>query len=259
MRGAKNIPAFIAPFWQRVAYGRILSSYRANAAVRSPPLAISPARTVADEEGLDALSLRAVASKVGAPVMSLYRHVRSKEDLLRSMTDAALSREVLPEPPPRGWRAQLETSARAEWRVFRRHPWLARVVNVTRPEPLPSAIAFADWVFRALDETGLDARAKMRAHVLMHSYVQGLAVNVEAEAEAAGATGTSEDEWMRERAEAFATMAASGRYPYVGRVVGALGDFVLDFDDLFESGLRAMLDGFEKAMASSAKEDSARR
>jgi AcrR family transcriptional regulator len=204
---------------------------------------------VADEEGLDALSLRAVASKVGAPVMSLYRHVRSKDDLLRLMTDAALAREPLPATPPKGWRAQLEVAARAEWCVFRQHPWLARVVNLTRPEPLPSAISFADWVFRALEETKLSAGEKMRMHVLLHSYVQGLAVNVEAEANAAGETGMSNEEWMHERGEAFSRMAASGKYPAFARVVGELGDFEIEFESLFEHGLKAMLDGFDKCLA----------
>jgi len=204
---------------------------------------------VADEEGLDALSLRAVASKVGAPVMSLYRHVRSKDDLVRLMTDAALAREPLPAAPPKGWRAQLEVAARVEWCVFRQHPWLARVVNLTRPEPLPSAISFADWVFRALEETKLSAGEKMRMHVLLHSYVQGLAVNVEAEANAAGETGMSNEEWMHERGEAFARMAASGKYPAFARVVGELGDFEIEFESLFEHGLKAMLDGFDKCLA----------
>jgi DNA-binding transcriptional regulator YhcF (GntR family) len=203
---------------------------------------------VADEEGLDALSLRAVASKVGAPVMSLYRHVRSKDDLLRLMTDAALAREPLPAAPPKGWRAQLEVAARAEWCVFRQHPWLARVVNLTRPEPLPSAISFADWVFRALEETRLSAGEKMRMHVLLHSYVQGLAVNVEAEANAAGETGMSNEEWMHQRGEAFSRMAASGKYPAFARVVGELGDFEIEFESLFEHGLKTMLDGFEKGL-----------
>jgi DNA-binding transcriptional regulator YhcF (GntR family) len=213
---------------------------------------VEAAIRVADEEGLNALSLRAVASKVGAPVMSLYRHARSKDELLRFMTDAALAREPLPATPPKGWRAQLEVAARAEWRVFRQHPWLARVMNVTRPEPLPNAIAFADWVFRALEETKLDAGEKMRVHVILHSYVQGLAVNVEAEANAVGETGMSDEEWMRERGEAFARMAASGKYPAFARVVGDLGDFDLEFDALFERGLKAMLDGFESAFASEA-------
>jgi hypothetical protein len=85
-------------------------------------------------------------------------------------------------------------------------------------------------------------------HVLLHSYVQGLAVNVEAEANAAGETGMSNEEWMHQRGEAFSRMAASGKYPAFARVVGELGDFEIEFESLFEHGLKTMLDGFEKGL-----------
>ena len=205
---------------------------------------VEAAVAIADGEGLEALSLRAVASKVGAPVMSLYRHVRSKDALLRLMTDATLSEEALPATPPAGWRAQLEIAARTEWRVFRKHPWLARVMSLTRPEPLPSVLAYADWIFRALDATGIDADTQMRVHVILHSFVQGIAVNVESEAEAAGETGLSDEEWMLQRSETFAALAASGRYPFFAKVLAALDQFDIDFDALFERGLAALLDGF---------------
>jgi AcrR family transcriptional regulator len=209
---------------------------------------VEAAIAIAEGQGIGALSLRAVASRIGTPVMSLYRHVRSKDELLRAMTDAALGSESLPRQAPTAWRDQLEVAARAEWRAFRRHPWLARVMNVTRPEPLPRAIAYADWVFRALSQTGLPAAAQMRVHILLHGFVQGLAVNLEVEADAAAESGVSDEAWMNERVAAFASLAASGSYPHFARMLATLGPFELDFDDLFERGLAALLDGFERAV-----------
>jgi AcrR family transcriptional regulator len=192
--------------------------------------------------------VRAVASKVGAPVMSLYRHVRSKDELLQAMTDSALGAEPLPQKAPAGWREQLEVAVRCEWRVLRRHPWLARVMTLTRPEPLPSAIAYADWVFRALSETGFSPAEQMRVHVILHGFVQGLAVNLEAETDAAAESGVNDQAWMETRMEGFSKLAASGRYPHFAHLIATLTDFDLDFDELFERGLAALLDGFEHSL-----------
>jgi hypothetical protein len=80
--------------------------------------------------------------------------------------------------------AQFELGARVEWQAMRRHPWLARVMHISRPAPLPHALAFVDWLMRALDATALDEAGKLQLHVVVHSFIQGLAVNVEAEAQA---------------------------------------------------------------------------
>lgn len=199
---------------------------------------------IADEEGLQALSIRGLAARLDSSAMSLYRHVRSKHELITLMTDAALGEEQLPAIPPRGWRAQLELSARLEWRIFKRHPWLARVVHISRPSPMPSALALADFVMRALDGSALRAPAKLQLHVLLHSFVQGLAVNLEAEAQAIGDTGMTEQEYMRMHEATFDALAHSGRFPHFAKLLDGISpSFELDFDSLFELGLARLLDG----------------
>ncbi len=207
---------------------------------------VRAAIAIADEEGLEAVSIRGVAARLRMPPMSLYGHVRSKEELIHRMTETVLGEETLPDPPPKGVRRQLELAARIEWRAFKRHPWAARVLTTTRPEPMPNAIALADWVLRALEEADLDAATRLRVHVLLHGFVQGIAVNLESEAVAARETGMSEDDWMRAHEDAFAALAASGRYPAFGRALTSLSDgFDLDLDELFEMGLRTILDGLD--------------
>ena len=177
--------------------------------------------------------------------MSLYRHVGNKEELLRLMTDAAIGEERLPETAPAGWRAQLEVAARVQWRGLRKHPWLARLISLTRPNPLPNALAHADWVLRALDGHGLDANARMQLHIILHGFIQGLAVNLETEAEAVSETGMSDEDWMRTQTETFAALAATGRFPAFAAVLVELADgFELDFEALFDLGLSVLLEGF---------------
>jgi len=217
---------------------------RARDAELSRARVVEAAMAICDRDGLSALSIRGVAAHLGVPPMSLYRHVESKEDLLREMTDVALGEDPLPTLPPPGWRAQLEMAARFEWRTFKRHPWLARVVNITRPEPLVSAIAFAEWVLRALESLDMPAAERMQVHILLHSFVQGLASNLEAEADAARDTGLTEAEWMGTRDSGFQALAASGRFPAFARTFQAVDDgAALEVDRLFEVGLTMWLDG----------------
>lgn len=205
---------------------------------------------IADSEGLLALSIRGVASRLGAPPMSLYRHVRSKEDLVGLMAEQALGEERLPEAAPPGLRTQLEVAARLEWKVLRRHPWLARVLNISRPTPTPNTLGMAEWVLRALDTSGLDAADRLQVHVLLHSFIQGLAVNLEAEAQALGETGVSEQEHMQRYEAKFKALTVSGRFPSFAKLSRELpADFELEVDALFEQGLTTFLDGLEARLA----------
>jgi AcrR family transcriptional regulator len=216
---------------------------------------VAAAMALADAQGIEALSMRGVAARLDVPAMSLYRHIGSKDELVGAMTDRAMGEEHFPDPPPQGWRARLELGARLEWTVYRRHPWLVRLFTVTRPRPLPNALRYAEWMLGALEGLGLDSHTMMRIHITVHGYVSGIAANLEGEAQAAAESGLTEEEWMQTQEATFLQLAASGAYPAFARVLRSLDDqFDLDLDELFELGLRALLDGFtalvEKASTS---------
>ncbi|MER5968924.1 GntR family transcriptional regulator [Streptomyces sp. NPDC002055] len=199
---------------------------------------------IADAEGLSALSMRGVATRLGVAVMSLYRYVPSKDDLVLHMADAAFGEESYPDDPPEGWRARVELGARTFWTLYRRHPWLAQLGSLTRPLPLPRLMAHGEWMLSALDGHGLDPTVLFDIHVLIYSHVQGLAVHLEREAHAEAATGQSEDQWMDSRAPDFEGLMASGRFPAFTKVVGSFGEgYDLRLDALFAFGLGALLDG----------------
>jgi DNA-binding transcriptional regulator YhcF (GntR family) len=211
---------------------------------------VATAISMADQEGLGAMSFRGVAARLHAPVTSLYRHVDGKEALLRAMTDAVLGESSLPSTAPAGWRPQLEAACRAYWATLRRHPWLARAMNINRPRPLKNAVSYADWVLRALDGHGLDAAARMDLHVVLHAFIQGMAVNLETEAEALSETGLSDTEWMDGELASFSALAATGRYPAFAHVLAELEpSYEPAADRLFELGVRTMLDGFATRLA----------
>jgi DNA-binding transcriptional regulator YhcF (GntR family) len=196
---------------------------------------------VADAEGLATLSMRRIAAELGMPTMSLYQHVASKDQLVTLMIDRAFGEELVPAEPALGWRAALETSARLQWATYRRHPWLAPAMSLTRPQVVPSALAHTEWVLDALD--GLDLNTAFTIHVMLFSYVRGMAVNLESEAQAEAESGMTADEWMDANAQTMTSLAADGSFPNVARIAAA--GFDLDLDALFELGLRSLLDGLQ--------------
>ncbi|MEU7135086.1 TetR/AcrR family transcriptional regulator C-terminal domain-containing protein [Streptomyces sp. NPDC046261] len=206
---------------------------------------IRAAVDIADAEGLAALSMRGVAARLGVAAMSPYRHVTSKDDLIFLMADAVHAEMSYPRDAPADWRHRLEVGARSLWALHRAHPWLAHIGPLTRPLALPHLIAYSDWMLGALDGHGLAPATMLNVNALLYSYVQGTAVHLEREAQAASATGLSEDQWMEAQAAAFDALVASGQYPTFAKVVGSFRDdgYDLHLDEVFELGLTSMLDG----------------
>jgi AcrR family transcriptional regulator len=173
--------------------------------------------------------------------MSLYRHVRDKDELLLAMMDAAISEVALPEPPP-SWRDGLEIAARAMWATFRRHPWLPAALSLTRPQLLPGALAYSEWVLGVLDRAGWDPLTTFTTHLTLFTFVSGTAMNLELEAEAEAASGLTGDEWMAGQERALEALVADGRHPHFVRTLRGM-DFDMDLDALFDFGLQRLLAG----------------
>jgi AcrR family transcriptional regulator len=199
---------------------------------------------IADAEGLAQLSMRRIATDLGAATMSLYRHVAGKDELLIAMMDAVLGEEPLPDRPPKGWRACLELSSRLQWKGFRSHPWLASALSITRPQLIPNGMRHTEWALRALDGTGLTVEQMMRVHLTLFSHVRGLALNLEPEAQAEQDSGLTNEEWMQTREHDFLTVIKGGDFPMMSRMFDE--DLELDLDGLFEFGLGRLLDGLER-------------
>ncbi|MYT32638.1 MULTISPECIES: TetR/AcrR family transcriptional regulator C-terminal domain-containing protein [unclassified Streptomyces] len=210
---------------------------------------VRAATEIADSEGLAAVSMRSVAARLGVAAMSPYRYVTSKDDLVRLMADAAFGEESYPATPPEDWRARLELGAHTLWRIYRRHPWLAQVDTLTRPLMLPELMVHAEWALAALDGHGLDPATMFDLHVLLYSYVQGIAVHLERAAQAEAATGLSADQWMDRQTSAYEAIVAADHYPVFTRTARSLdGGYDLDLDALFTFGLKPLLDGIAVAV-----------
>ncbi|WNV90770.1 TetR/AcrR family transcriptional regulator C-terminal domain-containing protein [Umezawaea sp. Da 62-37] len=203
---------------------------------------VQAAIDLADGAGFAALSMRTVAAELGVPTMSLYKHVRGREELALLMADAVFARHRLPAVPPPTWRAQLELVARMQWAAYRAHPWLPSIVSLTRPQPMPNLLHHAEWVMRALEDHGQRPSTVFQAHITLFGYVRGTAVNIEPEVLAEADTGLSADQWVEAQEDLFGPAIDSGAFPAFTRMVSESFDF--DLDEVFEFGLQRLLDGF---------------
>lgn len=208
---------------------------------------VRAAVAIADTQGLEAVSMRTVAARLGVSTMSLYRHVPDKERLVLLMADMAYSEGEYPAVPPEHWRTRLEFGARTLWRLYRRHPWLAHLGPLARPLPLPHLLRHGEWIIGALTGLGLPAARILDLQILLYAHGQGLAVHLERETLAEAETGLSDEQWGDAHLGDLQALADSGVYPNFAHMLGGLADgYDFDLDALFEIGLQALLDGFER-------------
>lgn len=207
---------------------------------------VRTAMAIAGAEGSAALSMRRVATELGVATMSLYRHVSSKDELLVQMIDTAFGDHPFTTPPPDDWLAALEAGARRLWLIFRRHPWVAPVMSLTRPQISPNALAYGEWVMSAMAAAGLGPHHIFKVHITLFSYVRGFAVSLEPEAMAEQETGITYSEYVDEQGDRFAGLMSSGAFPTF-QAVATRADFDLDLDEQFEFGLRHLLAGLAGA------------
>jgi len=133
---------------------------------------VTAAIAVADGEGIAAVSLARVAAALGTVTTSLYRHVRSKDDLVVVMRDAAAApRPDLPPPDPRRWRESLAAIAWQIYDLYRRHPWVLQVPT-SGPPNTPNELLWGEYMLRALSQTTLSAHDQLRAVTLISGYVR---------------------------------------------------------------------------------------
>ncbi len=211
---------------------------------------VDTAIRLADTEGIAAVSMRRIGVELGVPTMSLYRWMPSKDDLTLHMLDATLGRIDWPQPP-KGWRAQLEMVARAQWEITRQHPWLAQLLSMTRPQLAPNAMMHTEWSMRALSGLGLSGGEALRISLTLVGFGIGTALALDNELQAQRDTGITSDEWMdRQEAQARAIFA-TGRYPHLSSFAEH-EDFDSELDVLFEAGLEIILDGVERLLEKKA-------
>jgi AcrR family transcriptional regulator len=216
-----------------------------------PPLTrdkiAAAAIAVADAGGIDAVSMRRVAAELGCGTMSLYRHVRNKDELLDVMIDAGIGEANGTRALPSGdWREDLRRSARSMRVAMLRHPWVVRVIG-RRPALGPNMLASTEATLSAVDGLGLSIDQMLWTIGVLNAFVVGFVVNELAERAwryplAAERPGPQAREWATVMTPYVQSIIDSGRYPQVSRIVIEAEDFP-DPDAVFGWQLDRVLDG----------------
>jgi AcrR family transcriptional regulator len=193
---------------------------------------------LADEAGIEALSMRRLGEALGVEAMSLYNHVANKEDLLDGMIDVVFAEIDLPSAAD-GWRTAMRQRAISVRRVLRRHRWAIGLME-SRTSPGPATLAHHDAVIGVLRAGGFTVAQTAHAFSVLDSYVYGFALQEK------GLPFDTPEETAELAREMFADFPAD-RYPhFVELATQHVMQPGYDYGDEFEFGLDLILDGLER-------------
>ncbi|MEY9856040.1 AcrR family transcriptional regulator [Catenulispora sp. GAS73] len=124
---------------------------------------------LADRDGIESISMRRVAQELGVEAMSLYTHVRTKDDLLDGMVDAVIGEiptTAADSADSADWKSSLRQMSLAARAVVLAHPWAPQPIE-TRTAPGPAALRYINAVLGVLREGGFTvAQAHHALHIL---------------------------------------------------------------------------------------------
>ncbi|MFB6823911.1 TetR/AcrR family transcriptional regulator [Streptomyces virginiae] len=207
---------------------------------------VRAATELADEAGLAALTMRALAQRLAVTPMTLYTYVPGKAELLDLMLDEAYARmERRPSAARDPWRTKVTRVAEDNQDLLARHPWIADLA-VTRPPLGPGVIGKYEYELAAFDAIGLtdvEMDAAL-AHLLgfVHAHALGVADD------AAHNSRQSQEDWWAVSEPLLGRAMDPERYPLAGRVGAAVAGY--HPQTLWDFGLRCVLDGLARLIDS---------
>ena len=190
---------------------------------------------LADEHGVEALTMRRLGQTLGVEAMSLYNHVANKEDILVGIAEMVFSEVELPDGDD--WKAELRKSAISSHDVFRRHPWAPGVLSPDRISP--ARLLWMEAVLRTLREAGCSPELACHAYHAYDSHITGFTLwlaNMPATGEA-----------LRELAADFLKIVDARQMPYVAEHIEQHTRPPREGDKgAFAFGLDLLLDGVDR-------------
>jgi len=196
---------------------------------------------IADTEGIQELSIRHMAAKLGVSKTALYWYVESKEDVLDLMIDAVYAEMVFPQPSSGSWRTDCIILAKQVRTVMRCHPWLAPLSS-NRPLLGPNALKMHEYLLATLNPLALDLSMTLGIVEIIGVYLRGFVQKEVGEAEVQRRSGLSEEEWCVSIAPYIQKQIVENpQYPHLGYAFLHAQEW--DDDRRFEFGLTCLLDG----------------
>jgi len=126
---------------------------------------------LADDAGIESLSMRRLGQELGVEAMSLYNHVANKDDLLSGITDLVVSEIELPDGG-NGWKSALRRHAISAHDVLVAHPWACRLALAPDTVSLAS-VRRAEWMLQQLREGGFSPEVTYHAYHALDAHILG--------------------------------------------------------------------------------------
>ncbi|MRH85916.1 TetR family transcriptional regulator [Nocardia sp. SYP-A9097] len=159
---------------------------------------VSEALALLDEEGMEALSMRKLGTRLGAGATSLYTHVANKEELMELITDAVFGELDPLVVGSEGWRAAMLAFSHDLRAMMLRHPWLSSALGEMGLLYLaPNMLRLNESVLTLLEDAGFPPDDADTAVTVIFSFVIGLALSEAAAAITIRRSGLDEVEWYR--------------------------------------------------------------
>jgi AcrR family transcriptional regulator len=185
---------------------------------------LDAALAIADDKGLDAVTMRAVAARIGVTAMALYPHVQSKDDLLEGLLGRMLAEISVPDPA-KPWQDRGREFARSARAAAHRHPAVMPLA-FTRPGGTREVAVVVDAVYQLLFDAGVAQEHVARVERMLSTFVIGYALS-----ETGGRFAANE--------RARLAMDPAGGFPAIARLAPLLDmpwsrdeEFEADLDDL---------------------------
>lgn len=211
---------------------RRTSSTRARAPL-SRELVLRTALKLADDGGIEALSMRKLGQALGVEAMAVYYHFANKEEVLDGIVDLVFA-EIERPPDRSNWRTVLRAQSISTRAALRRHPWAITLME-SRMTPGPANLRTHEDTITVLLDAGCSAVMATHAYNLVDSYVLGFAL------QEVNFPFSNADELAAMSEEVLANLQAD-EYPNSARVARELLTSGFDYADEFEFGLDLILD-----------------
>lgn len=211
---------------------------------------VRAAIAIADAGGAEAVTMRAIATRLGSSApMSLYRYVYNKDGLVDLMLDTAAAEIWTPTESGVDWRDDLTCVASSMWEMVKRHSWYAQLVH-TRPPAGPNACRVHEFVLATFTKLGVSLQIASNFYLLINRHTIGIALQFSESNHVKDQAAPSTEEEMRESARTWwGDMGTDGPYPHLQQLMREFldGQDAHDAwagpDMQFELGLQCLLDG----------------
>jgi len=194
---------------------------------------------LADESGIESVTMRGLARRLGVEAASLYNHVAGKGDVLDGMVDVVVAAIDVPSGGVE-WKEAMRRRAVSARGVFARHPWAAGLID-SRERSGSAGLSYADRVLGVLLAAGFPPRVAANAFMALDSYILGFE-RQRANLSLSDEAGTTD--------AARETLAAvpPGAFPSLVRVAEEYAAEPYDDEATFAFGLSLLLDGLQRLL-----------